>query len=96
MAGRQLSYVQDIQSYTSDVTCVNVFGNQATVGIGIVKSSDPSFVGRASCSASSTVAHLVTRIAGFPMTSALPVVCPPLFFNVPVISGNYVIHDAAP
>jgi hypothetical protein len=33
------------------------------------------------------------RIAGFPPTPTAPTTCPMLFFNVPVVSGNYVIHD---
>lgn len=88
---------EDIHSYTGDVTCLSVFGNQATVGIQIVKSSDPTLVGQGE------LWHVVDsgspdnpdRIAGFEITPAVPVVCPPLFFDVPVVSGNYVVHNAA-
>jgi hypothetical protein len=34
------------------------------------------------------------RIAGFPLSPTPPVECPQLFFEVPVVSGNYVIHGA--
>ena len=32
-------------------------------------------------------------IAAFPPTPTAPTTCPMLFFNVRVVSGNYVIHD---
>jgi hypothetical protein len=38
----------------------------------------------------------VDRIAGHPITPTPPVVCPRLFFDVPVVSGNYVVNDAIP
>ena len=89
---------EDIHSYTGEVTCLTVFGNQATIGIEIVKSSDPALIGQGE------LWSLVDngppgdsdRIAGYAITPTPPFVCPPLFFNVPVVSGNYVIHDAAP
>ena len=36
------------------------------------------------------------RIAGYEITPTPPVVCPSLFFNVPIVSGNYVVKDATP
>jgi hypothetical protein len=36
------------------------------------------------------------QIAGYEITPTVPVVCPSLFFNVPIVSGNYVIRNAAP
>jgi len=88
----------NIHSYKGAVTCLSVIGSQATVGIQIVKSSDPALVGQGELwnivdNGSSGGSD---QIAGFPITPAPPVVCPPLFFSVPVVSGNYVIHDRAP
>jgi len=86
---------EDIHSYTGDVTCLSVFGNQATIGIRIVKSSDPTLVGQGE------LWNIIDngspgdsdQIAGFEITPAPPLVCSPLFFSVPVVSGNYVIHS---
>ncbi|MGH7517291.1 MAG: hypothetical protein ACREOC_07455 [Gemmatimonadales bacterium] len=78
----------------SRVTCLSVRGNEATIGIEIVKSSDPSLEGKGQLI--SVIDGSPDRIAGFPPTSTPPTVCPALFFNVPVISGDYVIHDASP
>jgi hypothetical protein len=85
--------------YEARVTCLNVFespfGHEATVGIEIVNASTPAFVGRGQLW--SVVDNGDSdRIAGYPLTPTPPVACPPLFFNVPVVSGNYVIHNAAP
>jgi hypothetical protein len=85
--------------YEARVTCLSVFGspfgNEATVGIEIVKASTPAFVGQGQLW--SVVDNGDSdRIAGHPLTPTPPVVCPPLFFNVPVVSGNYVIHDSVP
>jgi hypothetical protein len=71
-----------------------VIGNQAGVGIQIVKSSDPAFVGQGELW--SIVDNAPDRIAGYEITPTVPVVCPSLFFNVSIVSGNYVVHDAAP
>jgi hypothetical protein len=86
----------DIHSYTGDVTCLNVFGNQSTVGIRITKSSDPSLIGQGELwrVVDSQVPANPDLIAGFAITADVPVVCPPLFFDVPVVSGNYVVHQA--
>lgn len=88
----------DIHSYTGDVTCLNVFGNQSTVGIQITKSSDPSLVGQGELwrVVDSQVPANPDLIAGFAITPDVPVVCPPLFFEVPVVSGNYVVHETTP
>ena len=85
---------EGIHSYTGEVTCLSVIGNQASIGIEIVKSSDPALVGQGELW--SVVDNGPDRIAGYEITPTPPVVCPPLFFNVPIVSGNYVIHDATP
>ena len=86
--------------YVGRVTCLGVFGdpfgNQATVGIEIVKASEPALVGKGQLwSVVDGGFGGEDRIAGFPPTATAPIVCPPLFFNVPVVAGNYVIHDAS-
>jgi hypothetical protein len=78
------------------VVCLSVFGNRATVGTEIVKSNDPALVGQGQLWSVVDNAAGVDRIAGFPITPTPPTACPPLFFDVPVVSGNYVIHDATP
>ena len=89
---------EGIHSYTGDVTCLSLIGNQATIGIEIVKSSDPSLIGRGELWSivDNGSPGDSDRIAGYEITTIPPVVCPPLFFNVSVVSGNYVIHDATP
>jgi hypothetical protein len=87
--------------YVGRVTCLSVFGdpfeNRATVGIEIVEALDPAFVGKGQLwSVVDGGPGDQDWIAGFPLTTTPPIVCPPLFFSVPVVSGNYVIHDAAP
>jgi hypothetical protein len=96
--GRLSVNAEDIHSYTGEVTCLSVIGNQATVGIEIVKSSDPALIGQGELWSvvDNGSPGDSDRIAGYEITPTPPVVCPPLFFNVPVVSGNYVIHDAAP
>jgi hypothetical protein len=93
--GRMSVDAEGIHSYTGEVTCLSVFGNQATVGIEIVKSSDPSLIGRGELwnVRDNGSPGDSDRIAGFEITSTPPVVCPPLFFDVQVVSGNYVIHS---
>jgi hypothetical protein len=87
----------DIHSYTGDVTCLNVFGNQATIGIQIVKSSDPSLVGQGELwSLVDGSPENPDLIAGYEITATPPATCPPLIFNVPVVNGNYTIRDATP
>jgi hypothetical protein len=79
------------------VVCLSVFGNRATIGTEIVKSNDPAVVGHGQLwSVVDNGPAGVDRIAGFPITPTPPTTCPPLFFDVPVVSGDYVIHDATP
>jgi hypothetical protein len=89
---------EGIHSYTGEITCLSVFGNQATVGIQIVRSSDPALIGQGELwsivdngSPSDS-----DRIAGYEITPTPPVSCPPLFFNVSVVAGNYVVRDSTP
>ena len=85
---------EGIHSYTGNVTCLSVMGNQASIGIEIVQSSDPTLIGKGELW--SVVEAHPDGIAGYEITPTPPVVCPPLFFTVPIVSGNYVVHDAAP
>ena len=43
--GRLSVDAEGIHSYTGKVTCPSVIGNQASIGIEIVKSSDPALAG---------------------------------------------------
>jgi hypothetical protein len=92
--GRLSVVAEGIHSYTGKVTCLSVIGNQASIGIEIVKSSDPALVGQGELW--SIVDNAPDRIAGYEITPTVPVVCPSLFFNVQIVSGNYVVHDATP
>ena len=83
---------EGIHSYTGNVTCLSVMGNQASIGIEIVQSSDPTLIGQGELW--SVVEAHPDGIAGYEITPTPPVVCPPLFFTVPIVSGNYVVHDA--
>jgi hypothetical protein len=89
---------EGIHSYTGVVTCLSAFGNQATVGIQITRSSDPALVGQGELWSivDSGSPGDSDRIAGYEITPTPPVSCPSLFFNVSVASGNYVIRDATP
>ena len=79
------------------VICLSVTGNRATVGTEIVKSNDPALEGQGQLwSVVDNGESGVDRIAGHPITPTPPTVCPPLFFNVPVLSGNYVVQDTTP
>lgn len=82
--------------YRGRVTCLNVVGNEATVGIEIVQSADPSQLGLGQLISVVDGAQTgeTDRIAGHPLTATPPVECPLLSFNVPVVSGDYVVHDA--
>ena len=88
---------ENIHSYTGEVTCLSVIGSQASVGIQIVKSSDPALVGQGELWSivDNGSSGGPDQIAGYEITPAPPVVCPPLFFSVPIVSGNYVVHDRA-
>ena len=96
--GRLSVDAEGIHSYTGKVTCLNVIGNQASIGIEIVKSSDPALIGQGELWSvmDNSSSGGSDRIAGYEITPTPPVVCPPLFFNVSIVSGNYVVHDAAP
>jgi hypothetical protein len=87
-----------IVPYRGRVTCLNVVGTTATIGIEIVTSSDPAQEGRGQLWSVVDGARTGSpdRIAGYPITPTPPTECPPLFFTVPVVSGGYDIHDAAP
>jgi hypothetical protein len=79
------------------VVCLSVFGNRATVGTEIVKSNDPALEGQGQVwSVVDNGSAAADRIAGFPITPTPPTACPPLFFDVPVVSGDYVVNDATP
>jgi hypothetical protein len=85
-------------SYRARVTCLSVSGSRATVGTEIVHSTDPAQEGKGQLWSvvDGAGSGSPDRIAGYPMTATPPTSCPPLSFNVPVISGNYVVHDAIP
>jgi hypothetical protein len=85
---------EGIHSYTGNVTCLSVIGSQASIGIEIVKSSDPSLVGRGELW--SVVDNAPDRIAGYAITPTPPTICPSLFFNVPTVTGGYAVRDATP
>jgi hypothetical protein len=95
--GRLSVDAENIHSYTGEVTCLSVFGNEARIGIQIVKSSDPALIGQGELWSlvDNGSPGYSDRIAGYAITPTPPVACPPLFFNVPIVSGNYVIRDAA-
>ena len=95
--GRLSVDAEGIHSYTGDVTCLSVLGNQATIGIAIVTSSDPALVGQGELwSVVDGSPENPDLIAGYEITPAPPAVCPPLIFNVPVVSGNYVVREGTP
>ncbi len=73
-------------------------GNKATVGTEIVESTDPAQEGKGQLWSvvDGAGSGAPDRIAGYHMTPMPPLSCPPLSFNVSVISGGYTIHDATP
>jgi hypothetical protein len=86
-----------LPEYHGRVTCLSVAGNAATIGMEIMRSTDPSLVGQGqlwSVVDGGTIGP--DRIAGYPFTPSPPTVCPPLSFNVPITRGNYVVSDATP
>jgi hypothetical protein len=84
--------VPDIgQRRRGEVTCLNVHGNTATIGIKIVTAEDPAVVGKGELWNVVDIGNDGDQIAGYPITSTPPTVCPPLSFSVPVVSGNYRI-----
>jgi hypothetical protein len=84
------------QRRRGNVTCLNVQGNTATIGIEIVKAEDPTVVGKGELWNVVDNGGSGDEIAGFAVTEAPPTVCPPLSFSVPVVSGDYRIFDATP
>lgn len=83
-----------IAPYRGRVTCLSVNGNEATIGIEIVKSTDPSLVGQGQLW--KVVDGTPDQIAGYPTTPTAPTECPALPFSVPTVSGDYVVTDATP
>ena len=76
-----------------EVTCLNVQGNTATVGIRIVSAEDPSAIGRGELFKVVDNGDSGDQIAGYALTETPPTECPPLPFSVSVVSGNYRITD---
>lgn len=90
--------IAPLASYRGRVTCLHVAGSQATIGIEIVRSTDPTLEGQGELwnVFDGGPTGQPDRIAGYPITPVPPTVCPPLSFTVPVISGDYVVHEATP
>ena len=84
------------QRRRGEVTCLNVQGNTATIGIRIVKAEDPNAVGKGELFKIIDNGDSGDQIAGYAITATPPTVCPPLPFTVGVVSGNYRVSDAAP
>jgi hypothetical protein len=79
------------QRRRGEVTCLNVVGNTATIGIKIVRAEDPAAVGKGELWKVVDNGNEGDRIAGYALTATPPTVCPLLSFSVPVVSGNYRI-----
>jgi hypothetical protein len=79
------------QRRRGEVTCLNVNGNTATIGIKIVNAEDPTVVGMGELWKVVDNGNAGDEIAGYAITATPPTECPPLFFSVPVVSGNYRI-----
>lgn len=79
------------QRRRGEVTCLNVQGNVATIGIKIVRSEDPAVIGKGELFSVVDNGSDGDQIAGYPITATPPTVCPLLSFSVPVVSGNYRI-----
>jgi len=73
------------------VTCLDVDGNTATIGIKIVAAEDPSVVGKGELWKVVDDGDFGDEIAGYEITATPPSACPPLPFSVPVVSGKYRI-----
>jgi len=84
------------QRRRGEVTCLNVQGNTATIGIRIVKAEDPTAVGKGELFKVIDNGDSGDQIAGYALTATAPTVCPLLPFSVPVVSGNYRVADAVP
>jgi hypothetical protein len=86
--------------YVGRITCLNVWeegaDTHATIGILVVKSDNPGYVGMGQLwSVVDGGPGGEDRIAGYPLTYTAPSECPPVFFDVPVTEGNYVIDDGS-
>jgi len=77
------------QRRRGEVTCLNVAGNTATIGVKIVRAEDPAAVGMGELWNVVDNGAGGDRIAGYALTATPPTLCPPLSFSVPVVSGNY-------
>jgi hypothetical protein len=71
------------------VTCLDVEGNTATIGIRIVNAEDPTVVGKGELWKVVDNGVAGDEIAGYEITATPPTVCPSLPFSVPVVSGHY-------
>jgi hypothetical protein len=71
------------------VTCLDVEGNTATVGIKVTNAEDPSVVGKGELWKVVDNGAAGDEIAGYEITDTPPTVCPPLPFSVPIVAGNY-------
>ena len=78
------------------VTCLEVQGNTATVGIRIVSAEDPAIVGKGELFKVVDNGDSNDQIAGYAITDTPPTECSPLPFSVSVVSGNYHINDEVP
>ena len=85
-----------IAPYRGRVTCLRVVGAVTTIGIEIVKSSDPTLLGQGELWSlvDGGTSGEPDRIAGYPITPTPPTLCPHLSFSVPIVSGDYEVHDA--
>jgi hypothetical protein len=79
------------QRRRGEVTCLNVDGNTATIGIKIVAAEDPAVVGKGELWKVVDGGDFGDEIAGYQVTATPPSSCPSLTFSVPVVSGNYRI-----
>ena len=85
-----------LASYRGDISCLRVRGRQATIGIEIVRSTDPSLIGLGELwNVIDARPSGPDGVAGFPFTSTPPSSCPPPTFTVPVISGDYTVLKAS-
>ena len=78
------------------VTCLNVHGNTATVGIRILSAEDTAVVGKGELFNVVDNGKSHDQIAGYPITEKPPTECPPLPFSVPVVSSDYRVTDETP
>src|SRR4026208_706618 len=64
------------QRRRGEVTCLNVQGKMATIGIRIVQSEDPAAIGKGELFAVVDNGDDAERIAGYEITPTAPTVCP--------------------